>query len=118
VISPSENLRYRCRACGHTWGPLPLGYVSTKAGDIHWTELKRIMENALNEAKSMARDSKSCEEIVRALLEKYGNYFTLREVGKVALLGIRGFAEEIRFRDKSLYTRLSEELGRCREMIG
>jgi len=117
VIAASENLRYKCVDCGYTWGPLPMGYVSTKAGELHWTELKRIMDNAINDAKSACRNNPSCEELVRMLSERYGNYLTLRELVRIAILSMISVAEEVRFRDKGLYAKLHEEASKCRELV-
>ncbi|ADY02420.1 hypothetical protein VMUT_2224 [Vulcanisaeta moutnovskia 768-28] len=120
TIVVSDILTFKCIDCGYTWSPnLPAqGLVHTKVGDIHWTEIKKIMEDAMNYViKILSENVISCNDIINKVQEKYGNYLTSREILRTIINGIKRYLEEIRYKDQNKYSTLSAELNRCRELI-
>ncbi|WP_069807511.1 hypothetical protein [Vulcanisaeta thermophila] len=119
AIVASGSLTYKCLNCGHTWTPTVqgLGYVSTKAGEIHWTELKKLAEEAqVNAHKALNEGVRDCDALIKRLQEQYGSYLDTREIIKIALLSVKRYMEEVRYRDPQLFNELVRELERCRKL--
>ncbi len=120
-IVVAEVLTFKCLDCGYTWAPnLPAqGLVSTKFGEVHWTEVKKIMEDAVNYAYKVLSSggSLSCEDIINKVQENYGGYLSLREIIKVVISSIKKYLEEVRYKDANRYSVLSVELNKCRELL-
>ncbi len=119
-IVVAETLTFKCLDCGYTWSPnLPAqGLVSTKAGEKHWTEIKKIMEDAMNYVIKILNDGVSnCDELISKVQENYGKYLTPREILRVVINGIKSYLEEIRYKDASRFSSLSSELSKCKELV-
>ncbi len=120
AIVVSDALTFKCLDCGYTWSPnLPAqGLVSTRAGYIHWTEVKKFMEDAMNYVMNLlSAGVMNCDEIINKVQERYGDYLSSREILRTIINGVRKYLEEIRYKDVSRYSALSNELGRCRELM-
>ncbi len=120
AIVVSETLTFKCLDCGYTWSPnLPAqGLVRTKAGDIHWTEIKKIMEDAVNYVINLLNEGvASCNDIISKVQERYGGYLSSREVLRSIINGVKRYLEDIRYKDVNKYSALSAELNRCRELM-
>lgn len=119
-IVVADALTFKCMDCGYTWSPsLPAqGLVSTRAGELHWTEVKKVMEDAINYVRRLLEDGvDGCNDIISKVQEMYGKVLTTREIIKVVIISMKRYLEEIRYRDVNEYARLNSELGRCRELM-
>lgn len=119
AILASGVLTYKCLNCGYTWSPKiqGLGYITVKAGEVHWTELKRIIENAQVDVNKLLNSGTiKCDELLSKLQESYGDYLNAHEMIKIALLGIKRHMEEVRYREPQLYSELTNELEKCRKL--
>ena len=115
----SETLTFKCLDCGYTWSPnLPAqGLVHTRAGDVHWTEIKKIMEDAMSYVISILNEGIiNCSDIINKVQEKYGNYLSSREILRAIINGSKKYLEEIRYKDTNRYSALIAELNKCREL--
>ncbi|WP_054841832.1 hypothetical protein [Vulcanisaeta distributa] len=120
AIVVSETLTFKCLDCGYTWSPnLPAqGLVHTKAGDVHWTEIKKIMEDAINYVIGLLNEGVvNCDDVIGRVQEKYGNYLSSREILRTIINGVKRYLEEIRYKDVNKYSALSTELAKCRELM-
>ncbi len=99
--------------------PASQGLVHTKAGDIHWTEIKKIMEDAVNYVISLLNEGVvNCNDIINKVQEKYGSYLSSREVLRSIINGgAKRYLEDIRYKDVNKYSALSVELNKCRELM-
>ena len=119
IVASGEPLMYKCLSCGHAWNP-PLagtGMVNVARSYIHWTEIKRMFETAIIEAKRLFQEGLDCGEVVNRLVERFGGALSLRDLGRSALMGVRQLMEEVKFRDRELYSRLLSEVEKCRSII-
>ncbi|MCG2870572.1 MAG: hypothetical protein L7H10_07470 [Vulcanisaeta sp.] len=117
AIVASGSLTFKCMDCGYVWTPnLPAqGLVSTRAGEVHWTEIKKVMEDAMNYVHELlSTGDVGCEELISKVQEKYGNYLTAREVIRAVINGLKKYMDEIRYKDVNRYSRLNSELMKCR----
>lgn len=119
ALVASESLTYKCTSCGHVWSPpvAGTGYVAVGKALVHWTELKRVMEDALNDAKNAFLRGGGCQELMESLSNKYSDYLTLRELAKAAVLGAKRAMGEVKYRDRRLYEAILRELEKCRELL-
>ena len=116
----SETLTFKCMDCGYTWSPnLPAqGLVHTRAGDVHWTEIKKMMEDAMNYVISVLNEGViSCSDIINRVQEKYGSYLSSREILRAVMNASKKYLEEIRYKDANKYSALSTELNKCKELM-
>ncbi|WP_054856876.1 hypothetical protein [Vulcanisaeta sp. JCM 16159] len=120
AIVVSDALTFKCLDCGYTWSPnLPAqGLVHTRSGDVHWTEVKKIMEDAINYVIGLLSGGLiSCNDVINKVQEKYGNYLSSREILRVIINGTKKYLEEIRYKDANKYSVLATELSKCKELI-
>jgi rubredoxin len=117
-IVAAETLTFKCLDCGYVWSPnLPAqGLVSTRAGEVHWTEIKKVMEDAMSYVHELLDSDTDCNGVISRVQERFGNYLTTRDVIKVVINGVRKYLDEVRYKDVNKYSRLAAEFMKCKEL--
>jgi len=90
--------------------------VSTRAGEVHWTEIKKVMEDAMSYVHELLDSDTDCNGVISRVQERFGNYLTTRDVIKVVINGVRKYLDEVRYKDVNKYSRLTAEFMKCKEL--
>ncbi len=94
-----DKVVFKCRKCGFTWEEPLRGFLERGGKTIHWTEVKKAYEDALNLAYTLLNEGKSCEEVKNAIYERFSSILSQFEIAKVMLLSFKRYLEEVRYRD-------------------